>query len=170
MAIENLYKNLNFPGSFFLRTAFVFLLLTCITKLISVGGGAPYLDQADPILQIPNRLFMLLAAALELVGIWSILYIRKASIPPLVVGILGAEFLAYRVASLLGQYPTPCPCLGSMTEWLHLPQRSVDNMLWAVAAWLCVGGFISFSRALRRENGDSTHLDVASESLGMGNA
>jgi hypothetical protein len=35
-----------------------------------------------------------------------------------------------------------CPCLGTVTKWLKIDDAKIAGLLWAIAAYLFVGGIL----------------------------
>lgn len=117
---------------------------TAAAKLTSAIGQQNILDMSDPILGVPNRVLLVAIGVLELVAVAFLLGAREKRFSFLFVGMLGGQFLLYRTVFALGNYPTGCPCLGTMTQWLPVSKRNIDIALWLIAVWLLVGGILSF--------------------------
>ena len=137
----------------FLTSALLLLAFTAVAKLISAAGSAAILAQADPVIGLPTRWVLILAGGVELAVSIVILLSRSRLVPSLLVAIVGAEFLLYRAVFQIGNFSRGCPCLGSFSAWANLPESTVNNLLWAVAVWLCIGGLFSFIVSLSLETG-----------------
>lgn len=128
---------------FYIYSAAFVLATAASAKLATLVHGGRILAARDPLWMIPNGWLMASAACVEvgvaLLGFWS----RDRWLGGLGGGILGGEFIAYRICFAFGHLSRGCPCLGSLGDWIPIPQRRLDIALWLVAAWLLVGGAIT---------------------------
>ena len=119
------------------------LLSTALLKSFSVTGHDKILTVTDPVLKISYRHTMLLAAALEcglLVFIW-----RRPALTLRYSAVLWFCALAgwYRWAAVQMGAPKSCPCLGSLTGRLGIPDettRLLSTLLLMTLALLSASG------------------------------
>ncbi len=129
---------------YFLISAAILLGFTGATKLISAWSSVAVLHEPDPVIGISTKYVLIAAGTLELAAVAVIFGAKSRSLPSLLVAILGAEFLLYRTVFQIGKYSRGCPCLGRFTAWAHLPDQLINQILWGIAVWLCLGGLLSF--------------------------
>ena len=123
----------------YLWSASGILLLLSSAKWISAFGTARLLTVNDPILPVFSvKSVVIIAASLELVvGVFVLssfgLEKRLASLV-----MLGFAFAGYRISLLVFGVGDPCPCLGSLTEWLHLSNRAASGLSLLALTYLLV--------------------------------
>ena len=136
--------------SLFSISLIIILMVTGATKLVSAGGTAHLLDLPDPLFALSNRSVMALAAAVELALALSIL-IRGWSMPTVLASLwFGSILLVYRLALAIVAPSAPCPCLGTLTEQLHISTRTASVMLSAVLGYILIGSAVELARLYRR--------------------
>ena len=54
---------------------------------------------------------------------------------------LATNILLYRVGLSLVHYEKPCSCLGTLTEALHIPPQTADNIMKIILAYLLIGSY-----------------------------
>jgi len=123
-------------------TSIVILLTVAAAKLTTALGSAPILLVNDPLLLASNRAVLLSAGITELMAAMIIEFSPRRATHYLLCTFLGTNFLLYRLARLQIPIETPCPCLGTLGSSLHLNSQYADWMLWGVAAYLALGGFL----------------------------
>lgn len=115
-------KRLNW-SSIFNRSAIVILVATAAAKLASVGmDGTGILKAVDPVLFIPNRMVLIMAAVLELGVAGVLLFSSRVWLGGLCCAMLGTQFLLYRAAFQLSDLSRGGPCLGTLVDWETLRQ------------------------------------------------
>lgn len=123
----------------FIKSAAAMLLSTALAKLYSATGNAKILDITDALLPMSIRQLLCLLGVVEL-AIVAVLLSRKSEITKLIyVAWLAGNFALYRVGSLFLAVGKPCPCLGSVTEKLHLNQFIVERFLSISVVYLLFG-------------------------------
>jgi hypothetical protein len=135
--------------SLFSASLVVILMMTAAAKLISAGGAAHLLDLPDPLFALSNRTVMVLAAAVELALALSIM-IRGWNMPTALASLwFGSILLVYRLALAIVAPSAPCPCLGTLTEQLHISARTAGMTLSAVLAYILIGSAVELARLYR---------------------
>jgi hypothetical protein len=125
----------------FILSAGILLLATAIAKLISAGGSALVLEVPDPILLISFRHLLLVVGACELLIALFCIFGHRIIAQACLVAWLATNFLVYRVAFILNGDRRPCPCLGTLTEAIHVPQRTAEIVMRVVLAYLLIGSY-----------------------------
>lgn len=135
----------------FLFSAGILLIITAIAKFVAATGHAQILHNTDPVLGISFRnLFWSVGIIEFFVGFIS-LWGGSASFRVGSVAWLASCFLVYRVGLLLMGYHRPCPCLGNLTDSLHIPAQTADVLMRILLGYLLFGSYASiFSLLLRR--------------------
>jgi hypothetical protein len=123
----------------FLVSAGVILIFTGGSKLVTAFAGSSLMFAADPIFRIPYRQLFLFTGAVEL-GVASTCFIvRTQRVSAGLLAVLAVSFFIYRMGLLALGWDGPCPCLGSFTEFLHIPWQKADSMLKGALLYLLVG-------------------------------
>src|SRR5437016_1165685 len=116
--------------NFFSRTVAAILLITAAAKLYSALGSTAILKYPDPLFGFANRYVMLLASAAEIV---IALILLRSFVSPRTKYVsvlwLACTFMIYHVAKSILHVGTPCPCLGTLTQRLHLTPATADTIL-----------------------------------------
>ena len=100
--------------------AWLLLAATASAKAISLGSTAQIMERHDPILGLRVRTVVILATAVEVCACIGLLLLKDNYLRVLVLGGLGAEFLAYHGMKQAISPDGPCPCWGSSWRWLGL--------------------------------------------------
>lgn len=132
-----------FLVSFYRASAVFLLLVTGTAKLVSAVGQQGVLDTIDPIFGIRLRWLLMLLGVVELVVAFTLVKHGKPWFACLLSSMLGAQFILYHKIFQIEVYNRGCPCLGTMAQWLPVPQPDINIMLMLTAAWLCLGGAIA---------------------------
>lgn len=148
-------------AKWYITSAGIALLLTGVAKLYSATGAARILDLEDPIFNIPFRVMMVVAAFME-VGVATVCLRNRFSIwPHLLVVWLALTFVTYRVGLLVGDYRSPCPCLGALTDALHLSPVAAERLSIALLSYLLVGSaYFLISEKWREWRASTEHLSI----------
>ena len=150
----------------FFLSAGMLLGLTGLAKLVSSTGRAHILLTADPIFHISFRTLFLILGILEL-AVAAICFLRKRwELPAFLVAALSTNFVLYRLGMVWVGYTRPCPCLGNLTDALHIPPVVADYVLKIILAYLFIGSYaalFTFWNQRRR----SAHMSQDSIVSGM---
>ena len=125
----------------FTYTAGSLLLVAAIAKLISSIGSSHILALPDPIFIISFRLVFFIAGIIELAVGYACLFHRQAFIRVGLVAVLSTNFMLYRLGLILVGWHRPCPCLGNLTDALHIPPQTADTAMKIILAYLLVGSY-----------------------------
>ena len=126
----------------FTFSAAVLLICTAFAKLLSATGNAKVLQSQDPVFSIPFRTLFWVVGGIELIVAFACLLKARLLLQLGLIGWLATNFVIYRLGlSLLG-YRKPCPCLGSLTDELHLSMQTAESILIIVLAYLLIGSYI----------------------------
>jgi hypothetical protein len=149
----------NSGARWFLGTVFLLLVVTAAAKVVSAFEGTPLLARYDTLLPLSVRQTLLLAAAVECACALVVLMRGLERVSCLVVACLGGEFLLYHLAVHMTGMPGPCPCLGRLTAWAGLSDKSAQTIVVAIAAYLVLGGiyFHWCSAVQPSEGGPAVH-------------
>ena len=128
---------------FFIDSAGVLLTITAIAKLLSSFGHAGILYNIDPILSMTFQHVFWIVGAAEL-GIAFLCFSGKQLILSTgLVALLTTNFLIYRVGLVLIGYHRPCPCLGNLTDALHISPEFADMTMKIILVYLIIGSYVS---------------------------
>ena len=123
----------------FIVSAGIILLLTAFLKITSAYGHAKVLNINDPIFGVSFRHLMLLAGAMELAVSGMCLLTAKNRLSLLLVAWLAVCFILYRAGLSYMRWQGPCPCMGNLTETLHLSQKMAGSVMTTIAIYLLAG-------------------------------
>jgi hypothetical protein len=73
---------------------------------------------------------------------------------------LATSLLAYRIGLVAVGYHRPCPCLGNLTDALHIPPQIADTAMKIILAYLLIGSYATLFWLWRQ------HRKVASSAAG----
>ncbi len=125
----------------FLFVAGVLLLATASAKLISSFGSAGILQNPDPIIGLTFRNEFRLVGAVELVIALVCLFGKGIKSQAGLVAWLSTTILAYRLGLVWFGYHKPCPCLGNLTDALHISPQTADTAMKIILAYLLIGSY-----------------------------
>jgi hypothetical protein len=118
------------------------LLLTAIAKLISSGGHDRILTNLDPIFHISFRALLIALSIIEFGVAIICLFLRNRKLQVCLIAVLASNFVLYRVGIVwLGFIFSSCPCLGFLTDALHVSAATADTAMKIILAYLLVGSY-----------------------------
>lgn len=123
----------------FVGSVVVLMIIAAGAKLVGAGGAAPLLSLVDPVFGLPNGLLMQITALVEFALAGLLLYWGAGRLSLLGVLWFASSVLVYRVASSFLAPGRPCPCLGSLTERLHLSPQSANALLYSIVFYMLIG-------------------------------
>lgn len=126
----------------FLTSVAVVLFITASAKLISAFGSAKILQVPDPVFSLPYGELLLWAACLEFAILGTLLSAGRERAKLCLVGWAAGIFLLYRGANWLMVGGAPCPCLGTVTDYLQIPKGVADALLFSFLAYMVFGYFL----------------------------
>lgn len=125
----------------FFYSAGVLLLLTAAAKVVSSFGRARLLQNPDPLFGMSYRHLFWFASSIELTIALLCLFWKTTCLRALGIAWLATTFLAYRFGLAWIGFRTTCPCLGHLTDALHIPAQTADTAMKIVLAYLLVGSY-----------------------------
>lgn len=129
--------------SAFLYSSACILIVTAIAKLYTGTSSVKMLTAPDPLLHVNYRWLMLGAGVCELVVAAVLLLSRKDRLKYLSLFWLSLNFALYHIGYfLLGLPQKLCPCLGHLTDALHLKAEQVEPVLQGIVAYLLAGSLL----------------------------
>jgi|ERR1019366_4242458 hypothetical protein len=139
------------------------LLVTGILKVLSGFGSVRMLEESDPILSLRVQHLMWIVGLLEVVigG-----YVMRCKNPYFASGLLAwfsTALIIYRFGLLWIDYHRPCSCLGSLTEWIKIPDNVADNIIIALLIYIT---FVSCLSLLLLKNNQRSPLATAVGEIG----
>jgi len=127
----------------FLYSSAAILLVTALAKLYSAAGTSKMLTYPDPLLHIEYKPLLLAAALFELAVVAIVLLSRHDRLKYLSIFWLSLNFALYHLGYVLLRLPQKlCPCLGNLTESLHLNPASVEAVLHGIVVYLLGGSLL----------------------------
>ena len=126
---------------FFFYCAGTVLLFAALAKLISSLGSARILQNADPIFAISFRSLFCVASFVESAVALVCFFSKRTTLQACLVAWLATSFLVYRLALVWIGYRQPCPCLGHLTDALHIPVQISETAMKSILAYLLTGSY-----------------------------
>lgn len=115
--------------------------LTAASKFITAAGGSVLLTVPDPVMPIPLRFLLILAASIETCIIVFLTRPKYSNFwKAASVAWLGGCFLIYKGLLWVRDAGHPCSCLGWLGKWLLLSERSLTIITTIFAAFFVLGG------------------------------
>jgi hypothetical protein len=134
-------------GLFFGSVA-ISLLMTAFAKLISASGSSHILESVDPIIPLRIRQLLWLVSAIEVVVALALVTRMCDRWKLYLIVWLSVQFIGYRFMAYLRGGQSHCPCLGNVTDSLHISPGIAEGFLLALIAYMLLGSLI-FLAALR---------------------
>lgn len=141
LVVDDGMKSVNKIALLFRYSAGVLLSLTATAKFISAMGGAGILHRPDPVFGIPFNWLFWIVGAIELLVSAGCFFIRRRLLSSGLVAWLATSFVVYRIGAWRIGSPKLCPCLGNITDALHISPQRADLTMKIVLAYLLVGSY-----------------------------
>jgi hypothetical protein len=123
----------------FTQSAGLILLLTALAKLVSSAGHQAVLLTSDPVFGIPFRCFFLATGVVELIIALFCLTSGRVRASTVLIMWLTINCLVYRAGMYWVGYNSPCKCLGTLTDSLHISPGTADAVLKIILAYFGIG-------------------------------
>lgn len=134
-------KNVMRVTDCFLFSAGVLLLLTGVAKLVSSFGSGGILHTRDPVLGLSFQNLFIIAGCTEVMAASLCFFCKNAFLAAAVVAWLSTSILVYRVGVVWVGYHTPCRCLGTLTDALHIAPQMADILMRIILVYLLIGSY-----------------------------
>ena len=128
-------------GQFFCPFRRCVFFTTAFAKIMSALGDAGILHGPDPIFGLEIRTVLLVAASIESIVALVCLRGMRSTLQVGLVLWLSNTFVLYRVGLWIVKYDKPCPCLGTMTDALHISPQAADLAMKILLAYLLIGSY-----------------------------
>jgi hypothetical protein len=146
--------------NWFNNSAAVLLLLVCLIKLFSLFQDGIAWWKTDEIFAfLTQRELMIVAILLEAFVVGILMCAESTILKAWSVATLSSLFLSYRVSHFVFGGSTSCRCLGSLGQWLGIPEASMTLLSLAVLLFLISGSYIIILRV-----GSTSDYEAANES------
>ena len=128
----------------YVKTSAVILFITGILKIFSAFGQSKILNQQDPVLGVPFYLLMFSSGSLELV-VALYCYYNRCSLSGKLASLLWLSilFFIYRLGLFSSHWENHCPCLGNLSDMLHISPKTSNTILKYILGYLLAGSCIS---------------------------
>ena len=125
----------------FIYLAGLLLTITAIAKFISGVGRSSILQSPDPILAVSFQHIFWIVGTVELAIALFCFFGKPIDMQVGLVAFLATNFVMYRVGLILVGYHKPCPCLGNLTDALHISPQTADTAMKIILAYLLLGSY-----------------------------
>ena len=134
----------------FLRIATWLVFCVGIAKVASSSGHNPVLDKSDPLLLISFRHVFWSTGICELLIASYCAFGSKPDAKLLLLAWLSTVFAIYKIGLTIIGYQGECPCLGSLTEAIHISGKSARAISNLILLFLLIGSYagIYFSKPI----------------------
>lgn len=116
-------------------------MVTALLKVISATGRSQILEMPDPLFGLENRLVLYAVSVVELGVVMFLLFSRDKGLKPTLIAWLSSCFFTYHFGLALLHLEKPCPCLGNLTDALHVPARAADIIMKIILTYLLIGSY-----------------------------
>jgi hypothetical protein len=127
LPLVDMDMKLNKISSWFVVSAGVLLGVTSLAKIVSAFGRSAVLGQSDPIFGIPYNYFLISVGLIEMVIAILCLTSVRRNLALGLVAALSANFMAYRIGLWLTDWQGYCPCLGTLTQAIHMSPKRAES-------------------------------------------
>jgi hypothetical protein len=139
----------------YIYSAASLVLMTGLAKIVSASGDAGILGRHDPVFGMPFRVLFWATGLIEIaVAVACLFLLKRVGVSALLLCWLSTGFLLYRVGLYFIGYRKPCPCLGTITDAIHISPSTADLAMKVVFLYLLVGSYTTLIYARR-------HIDTA---------
>jgi len=125
----------------FLCFVAVILLAVAAAKVISSVGRDRILLERDPVSGLRFRDLFRVVSVVELLIALACLFSKRIWQSAALEAWLATSFLIYRIVLLWAGYRKPCPCLGNLTDVLHISPQTADTAMKIILGYLLVGSY-----------------------------
>ena len=142
------------------------LAFTGIAKVWMGFGSSHILHNSDPIFGLYFGHLMLVVGILELAVAGVCLFNKSHTLAPVLVACLATNILVYRLGLWWMGWHRPCPCLGNLTDALHIPPETADTAIKIILVYLLIcsyGTLFWLWRQRRKAEGRMQNDDVKPE-------
>ena len=123
----------------FVTSAGTILAITGVAKIVSALGHAGVLGQPDPIFGLPFNSLFLSVGLIELLVAAFCLLPKNQTVALALVALISVNFVGYRVGLWYIHWPGYCPCLGSLTQAIHLSAHVANLYTLLTLIYLLLG-------------------------------
>ena len=132
---------LGFAAKIYVGSVQIILIFTAFAKLFSAFGNVKILAVMDPSLGISNRNLFIIAAVFELLVVACVHFCRNMRTQCLLILWLCYALIVYRISIWCEGVSKPCPCLGNLTDAIHIPSQTADMAMKIILAYMLVGSY-----------------------------
>lgn len=113
-----------------LKAAVAIFALSATAKLLSAWlGQSRMLIQPDSLLGLRMKELLVLVGGLELVLCFYLLWSPNTRRRLIALVFVSANIICYRFAAFIVNPSGPCPCLGTVTEWIPITRGTLNVTL-----------------------------------------
>jgi len=143
---------------YFVASASAIFFITGLVKLISSFGRGRILNEFDPVFGFSYRTLFFSVGLIELAVAAALLVSTNPMIRLIMIAWLVSAFWIYRSAVHFLGDPKPCKCLGTLTQTIHIPEKTAENsMLFALCYLTCgVLGLLSRETVFLAQGSETT--------------
>lgn len=149
----------------FICSVGVILAMTGLAKIISAFGTAKLLSLKDPILEVSFRQIMVLAGVFELAISGICFFSNRINLQIRLTAWFATILVVYRMGLWFTNWQHPCPCLGNLTDALHISPGVADGFMKAMLGYLLIGSYATIFWMWNNEKKFQLHCKVRSDTL-----
>jgi hypothetical protein len=117
--------------------------MTALAKFVSAAGSARILQLNDSVLNMPFRVVFYAVGSLELIVAIYCFLDHNVKFRTSLVAWLSTTFVVYRLGLTWVGSQKYCPCLGNLTDAIHLSPDRSDLLMKIILAYLFFGSYAS---------------------------
>lgn len=126
----------------FICSAGILFAITAVSKFISSFGSAGILQASDPILTISFRIVFRIVGSVELVTALFCFFGKPVILQTGLIALLTTNFVVYHLGVILLGYHKPCPCLGNLTDALHISPHTAGTVMEIILTYLLITSYV----------------------------
>ncbi len=119
----------------------VILIITGAAKIWSGLGDSKFLAVNDPIIGVKFGQLIWAVGVVEIAIALTCFFTKRQTLALGLVAWLSTTFVVYRLGLWWMDWHRPCSCLGNLTDALHIPPQTADNVMKAILAYLLIGSY-----------------------------
>ena len=139
----------------FVYSAAGLLVATAAAKIISSLGFSRILLERDFVTGLLFRDLFRVVSVVELGIALVCLFSKRIWLSAALTAWLATSFLMYRLALLWAGYRRPCPCLGNLTDMLHISPQTADTAVKIILGYLLLGSYATLFWLWKRNRNSS---------------
>jgi hypothetical protein len=117
------------------------LTVTGSAKAWASVGNAKLLTLPDPVIGVEIGHLMLAIGVVEIAFGQFCFFSKRWGLIVVMIACLSTGFSVYRLGLFWMNIERPCPCLGNLSDALHIHAQTADNIMKVILTYLVIGSY-----------------------------